>query len=135
MLPSRQEYENLIYTLPDAYSSIKVSTLRLIPTGAKAGRLVGTVTFGKGIELRVFEAIDLDVGEILDYGYTVYRGEEKEYWYDPQEHPDDPSLASTYPHHKHIHPNIKRNRVPAPNISFTEPNLPFLIEEIERELL
>jgi hypothetical protein len=96
---------------------------------------MGSVTFGEGIELRVFEAIDFAAGEILDYGYTVYRGEEKEYWYDPQEHPGDPSLASTYPHHKHVPPNIKRNRVPAPALSFEQPNLPFLIEEIERELL
>ena len=77
MLPSRQEYENFIYTLPDAYPSIKVSTLRLIPTGAKAGRLVGTVTFDKGIEPRVFEAIDFAVGGILDYGYSVSIGGRK----------------------------------------------------------
>ncbi len=41
----------------------------------------------------------------------------------------------THPHHKHIPPDIKHNRVPAPGLSFTQPNLPFLIEEIERELL
>ena len=39
------------------------------------------------------------------------------------------------PHHKHIPPNIKHHRIPAPNLSFTCPNLPFLIEEIEREIL
>jgi len=96
---------------------------------------MGSVTFGEGIELRVFEAIDFVAGETLDYGYTVYRGEERAYWYDPQEHPGDPSLASTFPHHKHVPPNIKRNRVPAPPLSFEQPNLPFLIEEIERDLL
>ena len=135
MLTSGEEYERFIYTLPNRYPNIEVSTLHLIPTGAAAGRLMGSVTFGEGIELRVFEAIDFAAGEILDYGYTVYRGQEKEYWYDPQEHPGDPSLASTFPHHKHVPPNIKRNRVPAPPLSFEQPNLPFLIEEIERELL
>jgi len=50
-------------------------------------------------------------------------------------HPNDPTLASTYPHHKHIPPDIKHNRIPAPGLSFTQPNLPFVIEEIERELL
>jgi hypothetical protein len=55
--------------------------------------------------------------------------------YDPQPHPDDPNLASTHPHHKHIPPDIKRHRVPAPDISFQQPNLPFLIEEIGRKLL
>jgi hypothetical protein len=32
-------------------------------------------------------------------------------------------------------PDIKHHRVPAPELSFTRPNLPFLIEEIEREVL
>lgn len=44
-------------------------------------------------------------------------------------------LASTHPHHKHIPPNIKRQRIPAPGLSFTHPNLPFLIGEIERQVL
>jgi Family of unknown function (DUF6516) len=52
-------------------------------------------------------------------------------WYDDFPHPQDLSLASTFPHHKHIPPEIKRNRIPAPNISFTNPNLPFLLQEIE----
>lgn len=52
-----------------------------------------------------------------------------------QPHPNDPDLASTYPHHKHIPPDIKHRRIPAPNLSSTCPNLPFLIEEIEREIL
>lgn len=50
-------------------------------------------------------------------------------------YPDDPALAATFPHHKHIPPNIKHHRVPAPDLSFTRPNLPVLIAEIERELL
>lgn len=32
-------------------------------------------------------------------------------------------------------PDSIYNRVPAHGLSFTEPNLPFLIEEIEQELL
>ncbi|MEN8215749.1 MAG: hypothetical protein ABFS56_05115 [Pseudomonadota bacterium] len=35
-------------------------------------------------------------------------------------------LASTHPHHKHIPPDIKHNRIPAPILSFTHPNLPEL---------
>ncbi|OQY28380.1 MAG: hypothetical protein B6I38_09255 [Anaerolineaceae bacterium 4572_5.1] len=53
------------------------------------------------------------------------------YWYDSQPHPDNPELASTHPHHKHIHPDIKHNRILAPNMSFIHPNLPALIQEIE----
>src|SRR2546422_4329389 len=60
---------------------------------------------------------------------------EKIAWYDPFEHPHIPALASTYPHHKHIPPDIKHHRVPAPGISFEQPNLPTLIQEITREVL
>ena len=41
------------------------------------------------------------------------------------------SLADQFPHHKHIPPDIKHHRVPAPGLNFTEPNLPFLIREME----
>jgi hypothetical protein len=73
----------------------------------------------------------------------VERQGERLYWYDPQPHPNDPSLASTFPHHKHVPPDpstgsgqsIKRHRIPAPGIAFDHPNLPVLIEELERALL
>jgi hypothetical protein len=35
------------------------------------------------------------------------------------------------PHHKHVPPNIKHNRIPAPEMSFAKPNLPVLIAEVE----
>ena len=38
---------------------------------------------------------------------------------------------STDPHHKRIPPDIKHHRIPAPGLNFTEPNLPFLIREME----
>jgi hypothetical protein len=47
-------------------------------------------------------------------------------------HPNVPELRSTHPHHKHVPPDIKHHRIPAPEMSFTRPNLPFLIEEVER---
>jgi hypothetical protein len=50
-------------------------------------------------------------------------------------HPNDPSLANTHPHHKHVPPDMKHHRIPAPDLSFIRPNLPFLIEEIERTVL
>ncbi len=40
-------------------------------------------------------------------------------------------LQSTHPHHKHIPPDLKHHRVPAPDMSFVQPNLPVLIREIE----
>jgi hypothetical protein len=45
---------------------------------------------------------------------------------------ENPSLAATDPHHKHILPDIKHHRVPAPDLPFTRPYLPFLIQEIEQ---
>jgi len=44
-------------------------------------------------------------------------------------------LAVTDPHHKHIPPDIKHNRISAPALSFDKPNLPFLIEEIKNTFL
>jgi len=34
-------------------------------------------------------------------------------------------------YHKHIPPDIKHNRIPAPQMSFSAPNISALIEEIE----
>jgi hypothetical protein len=65
------------------------------------------------------------------YGYEIWRGREKLYWYDPQPHPNDSTLQVDHPHHKHLPPDIKHNRIPAPEMSFSHPNLPLLIREIE----
>jgi hypothetical protein len=65
------------------------------------------------------------------YGYEVGHGDEKLRWYDSQPHPNDASLQSTHPHHKHVPPAIKHNRVPAVNMSFAQPNLPAIISESE----
>lgn len=77
------------------------------------------------------EELDFDEHLIASYVYEVYQGNEKLYWYDDFPHPNDPTLASTHPHHKHVPPNIKRNRIPAPGLSFQKPNLPFILEEVE----
>jgi len=130
------DYEEFIYGLRDAFPSVISSTLRVVRTGPAAGRVVGTLTLHNDVRLDVAELVDLDAGrlEILQYGYVVWRGHERLYWYDSQSHPNDPRLAATDPHHKHVPPDIKRHRIPAPGPSFTEPNLPFLIQEIERLL-
>jgi hypothetical protein len=95
------------------------------------------VVFSGGVRLVVSERLMLDDGvlRIVSYGYEVRRGAEKIYWYDSQPHPNDPALASAHPHHKHVPPDTKHNRLPAPSLSFIPPNLPFLIAEIEQDLL
>ena len=95
--------------------------------------LRGESEFSPGLRLVVREKLSFAQapGRIQGYGYEVWRGNELLYWYDSQPHPSEPSLASTDPHHKHVPPDIKHNRVPAPGLVFDAPNLPFLIAEIE----
>jgi hypothetical protein len=127
---ARAEYENLLYALPERYPEISASTLRLYTNNSATTAFVrGSVFFRNGLELRVFEYLDLTDGEIFEYSYTIYRGEEKIRWYDPQPHPEIPALAAAFPHHFHTPPDIKHNRQPAPGISFTAPNLPALITD------
>lgn len=115
-------------------SSVLRSTVTVWSVSPYTGVAEGEVFFPNGFRLRLREELDFDAALITSYGYEVYRGEEKLYWYDDYPHPNDPTLASTHPHHKHVPPNIKRNRILAPGISFLEPNLPQIVSEIE-ELL
>lgn len=126
---SREAYEQLIYSLPDTQPEIQTSSLHLYPNSPKTAFVRGSIWFKNGLELRVFEYLDLSDGELLDYFYAVFRGQERIRWYDPQPHPEDPELASTFPHHRHEPPDIKHNRRPAPGISFQLPNLPTLIAD------
>lgn len=101
--------------------------------GATLARVAGELHFDGGFRLVIRERLVFDRLPVLidSYGYEVWRGEEKLFWYDSQPHPDEPALRSTHPHHKHVPPDIKHNRVPAPEMSFERPNLPVLIAEIE----
>ena len=129
------EYEQFVYTLQGLYPSIRRSTLTVIRRGAAVARLTGELEIGVyRIVVREKLSFADGPGQIISYGYEVWRGEEKLYWYDSQAHPNDPTLAATDPHHKHIPPNIKRHRIPALELSFTKPNLPFLIWEVEQLL-
>jgi hypothetical protein len=127
---TRKEYEEYTYTIRENYPTIEASTLVVIMIASESAEVSGEIFFADDIRLEVTEVLDFSEKRIEGYGYTVYCGKEKLYWYDSQPHPNDPSLASTNPHHKHVAPDIKHNRVPAPSLSFTRPNLPFLIEEI-----
>lgn len=134
MIPSLIEYEHYVYSLPEKHASIQTSTLVVKRTSANSAQTVGTIYFDKDVSRRVLETLDFIDSEIVDYSYEVPRGAKKLYWYDCWPHPEDPKLTSTHPHHKHVPPNIKYHRVPAPQMSFTRPNLTVVIEEIERML-
>ncbi len=128
-----EDYELFLYTLTEKFPSIRSSTVVFIRRGATLARVAGELYFTRDIRLVVRERVLYhQLPLALDwYGYEVWHGEEKLYWYDSQPHPNNPDLASTHPHHKHIPPDIKHNRIPAPTMSFTRPNLPALIKEIE----
>ncbi len=135
MLNSVQNYSRYVYSLQERHPHIQQLRLSLYTTGTTDGILRGEIRFLGDIILYVMEIIDFADGVLETYSYTIKRGQEVLYWYDPQPHPEDPSLASTFPHHKHIPPNIKHNRIPAPGLSFEHPNLDLLVEEIEHKLL
>ena len=134
-IPDFQTYGQLIYSLQERYPSIQRSTLVLATIGPTLAKLEGQVTFERDVVLDVWELVDFETGRIRNYSYEIYQAREKIAWYDPFEHPHISELTSTYPHHKHVLPDIRHNRVPAPGISFEQPNLSILIEEIEREVL
>ena len=112
-------------------SSVERSSVSVWSASPYTGVAEGEVWFRNGLRLRMREELDFDDGLITAYGYEVYRGQEKLYWYDDFPHPHNTFLASTHPHHKHVPPNIKRNRIPAPGFSYTQPNLPQIVAEIE----
>jgi hypothetical protein len=132
-LRTPEDYELFIYTLIERFPSIRRSTVTCLRRGASLARVAGELHFDHEIRIVVRERILYHrLPVVIDwYGYEVWQGESKLYWYDSQPHPDDPSLQSTHPHHKHVPPDIKHNRVPAPEMSFTRPNLPVLIREVE----
>ena len=127
------DYELFLYTLATQFPWIQRSTLVFIRRGGSLGRVSGELFFAHGLRVVVRERILYDrLPAVIDwYGYEVWHETDKLFWYDSQPHPDEPSLQSTHPHHKHVPPDIKHNRMPAPGLSFTEPNLPQLIAEVE----
>jgi hypothetical protein len=132
-LRTPKDYELFLYTLSEHFPSVRHSTLTFVRKGASLARVAGEIHFGHGIRLVVRERILYDrLPAVIDwYGYEVWQENEKLYWYDSQPHPDDPTLRSSHPHHKHIPPDMKHHRIPAPEMRFTRPNLPSLIQEIE----
>lgn len=131
MIPSFADYCTLIAGLPNRYSCIRSSTLSPYTIGPFAAEIQGRLVFERGYVLDVWELLDLDKRLICSYSYELDHDGERVWWYDPTEHPHDPTLRISYPHHKHVAPDIKHHRIPAPEISFTNPNLPMLIEQIE----
>ncbi|MGC1378007.1 MAG: DUF6516 family protein [Anaerolineales bacterium] len=129
-----EDYELFLYTLPEQFVCIRRSTVVFIRRGATLARAAGELFFDHDLRLVARERLlchPLPL-RLDEYGYEVWRGDEKLYWYDSQPHPNEPDLQSTHPHHKHILPDIKHHRIPASQMRFTQPNFPALIHEIEK---
>jgi hypothetical protein len=129
-LQSLSDYSQFVAELLNR-STVDHSTIAVWSESPYTGVAEGEVFFAQGFRLRIREELDFDAALITAYGYEVYLEGERLYWYDDFPHPNDPTLAATHPHHKHIPPDIKHNRIPASGLSFSEPNLPFIVEEIE----
>ena len=128
-----EDYELFLYSLPKNFPSIRRSTVVLIRRGATLARVAGEIELNGDLRLVVRERLSffrLPL-RIDSYGYEIWRGSTKLCWYDSQPHPNDRSLQSTHPHHKHVPPDMKHNRIPADNMSFERPNLPELVREVE----
>ena len=115
-LQSLSDYSRFVAELLDQ-PNVRSSTVAVWSDSPYTSVAEGEVFFTNGLRLRMREEVDLDASLITSYGYEVYRGEERLYWYDDFPHPNDPKLASTMPHHKHVPPDIKHNRIPAPNMA------------------
>ncbi len=130
-LNTYEEYVRLIFSLLGDCASVERHTLTVYTVSRTTGITRGEIVFRSGHILRVFEQIDFVTHHILKYFYSLAYQDELLWWYDSMPHPDIPVLQSTHPHHKHVPPDIKHNRIPAENVSFSSPNLPYLIAEIE----
>jgi len=129
-LGSLNDYSRFVAELLDR-SSVTRSTVIVWSDSPFTGIAEGDVFFANGLRLRMREELDFDAALITSYGYEVYRRAERLFWYDDFPHPEDASLASTFPHHKHVPPDIRHHRLSAPNLRFNRPNLPDLLAEIE----
>ena len=85
-------------------TTIDRSTVIVWSDSPYTGIAEGEIFVLNGFRRRLREELDFDTNLIASYGYEVYRGEERLFWYDDFPHPELPGLASTFPHHKQYRP-------------------------------
>lgn len=92
-LRTPEDYELFLYTLIEQFPSIRRSTVTLVRRGASLARVAGELYFDHEIRLVIRERILYHhLPAIIDwYGYEIWQGREKVYWYDSQPHPNDPA--------------------------------------------
>lgn len=99
---SLRDYEEFVYTLKERYPIIQRSTLVIVRRGKRVAVLQGDLTFEEGYRIAVRERLSMDAGTVIIefYGYEIWHNTDKIAWYDAQPHSDDPSLQSTFSHHR-----------------------------------
>jgi len=87
-LRTLEDYELFLYTLIEQFLSVRRSTITLVRLGASLARVAGELHFDRGIHLVVRERVLYHrLPAVIDeYGYEVWQGETKLYWYDAQPH-------------------------------------------------
>lgn len=96
-LKSLEAYSRYVANLIARFG-VKRSTVTVWSISKYMGVVEGEIFLDGGYRLRIREEIDFAAGLIVSYGYEVYRGHQRLYWYDDFPHPNDPELAETYPH-------------------------------------
>jgi hypothetical protein len=82
-LRTSEDYELFIYTIADQFPSVRRSTVALIRRGATIARVTGEIYFDSSVRLVVRERLVYNrLPVVIDsYGYEVWRGDKKLYWY------------------------------------------------------
>jgi hypothetical protein len=128
-------YSQHVHSVHERFPFIASSTLRVVPMGATLARVEGRVECSGGVALEVWELVDFNEHRLRSYSYEVFLRSEKFCWYDHWPHPELPELAATFPHHRHLPPNLRDNRLPASGIGFDHPNLDVVLADIARDFL
>ena len=90
-LKSLSEYSRFVSQIL-SHSDVERSTVVVWSNSPYIGTAEGEVWFKGNVRLRMREELDFDSELITSYGYEIYRGGEKLYWYDDFPHPQDPLL-------------------------------------------
>lgn len=98
-LHSVETYENFVYAIRDRHPEIVTSTLVVVRRGPHRCQVQGELQFDRNIVLHVYERLDFIDRKIAYYSYEVHQEASLLYWYDPQPHPADVTLAFNHPHH------------------------------------
>ena len=97
-LNSPEEYQAFVYRVSTDYPVVTRSTLTYIPTGTHFARVQGVLFFAQSVTLCVQEFLNFNLQVIEGYGYEVSRIQSG-------------LTEQQFPHHKHVHPDIKHNRL------------------------